>query len=263
MKIAYIGIDLLYPALLSLHRAGCEIKKIFTCDTDNKTEFNRKIISFAQEHKIPYTLDKMEKKDVERLIEEGCELIVCGGYYHRLPIDEKIPMVNIHPSLLPVGRGGWPMPVIIKEGFSKSGVTLHKISENIDEGDILLQKEFYLTNKEDLKTYMEKVEALLPDMMEELKENLAHLYLNARPQGRGEYWSLPKEEDYTVRSDMSMEEADRILRAFYGYEVIYRGRAEAFELVDAFVSSQKKRDAYFELSLRDGYIRARSVKRLD
>ena len=43
MKAAYVGIDLLYPALPALADTGCEILRVFTCETDNVTEFNTQV----------------------------------------------------------------------------------------------------------------------------------------------------------------------------------------------------------------------------
>lgn len=260
MKIAYVGIDLLYPALVALQQCDCEIQRIFTCKTDNKTEFNHKVIAFAKKNAIPYTLEKMMPVDVENLIAEGCKVVICGGYYHRIPTDARLPMVNIHPSLLPTGRGGWPMPIILKRKFSRSGVTLHKISEQIDEGDILLQEAFELEETDHLKTYMEKVGNCLPSMMKKLTKCFEELYCNAYPQGEGEYWSLPIEEDYTVRFDMTRKEADEILRSFYGYEILYIGRDRNFELIDAVSSKERQEDDFFYFPLKDGYVKTKKVE---
>lgn len=42
-EIAYVGIDALYPALPALAEAGCEIGWVFSCETDNVTEFNLQV----------------------------------------------------------------------------------------------------------------------------------------------------------------------------------------------------------------------------
>ena len=54
----------------------------------------------------------------------------------------------------------------------------------------------------------------------------------ARPQGEGEYWPCPEESNYPVTPDMDVSEADRILRAFYGYECIYRNRDEIYGVME-------------------------------
>lgn len=255
MKIAYIGIDLFYTAIECFENLGCEIIKIFTCETDNKTEFNTKIIEFAKNRDIPYTLKKMTKENIEELKNCGCQMIVCAGYYYKLPFDAKLPMLNIHPSLLPIGRGGWPMPLIIKKRFLKSGVSIHKISKKIDEGDIVLQKEFFLDKRENLKTYMQKIYDILPSMIKELIDRFDELYENATRQSDYEYWQLPSEEDYTVNHHMSMKEADIILRAFFGYEVIYKGKDKVYEIIEGVVSSKKDEAKFQYFALKDGYIK--------
>lgn len=256
MKIAYIGIDLLYPAIEEFVKSGCEIMKIFSCITDNKTEFNLDIISFAQKNNIPYTLDKIVDKDIENLIKQGCNLIVCAGYYYKLPVNENIPMINIHPTFLPIGRGGWPMPIIIKEKFIKSGVSIHKVSNRLDEGDLIIQEEFYLDKKEDLKTYMKKVYNALPKMINTLISNFDYLYENAKKQADGIYFNIPDEKDYTVYDDMIMEDADLILRAFFGYEVIYKNKDKTYEIIEGVISQKHNDDEYHYFNLKDGYIKA-------
>ena len=57
-----------------------------------------------------------------------------------LILDPQILTVNFHPALLPLNRGWYPHVHNILDG-SPAGVTLHKISERTDEGDIWLQKE--------------------------------------------------------------------------------------------------------------------------
>lgn len=257
MKIAYIGIDLFYSALEELDALGSEILEIFTCETDNITEFNVKITDFAAKRNIPCKTSRITKDDIARLLQNGCQLAVCGGYYFKIPADTKLPIVNIHPSLLPVGRGSWPMALSILRGDKKSGVTIHKIAEGFDTGDILLQEDFEIAADETHKTFMEKANQLFPDMLKELTEKFDSLWQNAAPQGDGEYWQMPDESQYTVKPDMTVEEADLVLRAFYGYECVYvrngeksviiGGRAvkcdkisgEEFPLVDGYIKIQK------------------------
>lgn len=231
MKIAYIGIDLFYIALETLFSLGCEITEIFTCETDNKTEFNIKVIDFAKKHHIPCTKQRITREDINRLKKSGCNAAVCAGYYYKIPVDCDFPIVNIHPSLLPVGRGSWPMPQTILRGFKNSGVTIHKIAEDFDTGDILLQREFKLGENETLVGFMEKVYALLPGMLKNLIKNFDELYTGAVPQGTGEYWDAPTEKDFTITPDMTADEADLILRAFSGYECIYKAGDQKYILL--------------------------------
>lgn len=221
MKIVYLGIDLLYPVLASLLDNGCEILKIFTCPTDNVTEYNTRVIQCAKDQGIPYTEQRITRADFYGLSGKGCQLFICAGYYYRIPVTQAFPMVNFHPSPLPLGRGPWPMPWIILKGLTEGGITAHKIVEKLDAGDILLQETFAVEPEETLATYMDKVSARIPGMVSRLLGSLDALWKNARPQGEGVYWNGPTADQWTVRDSMTAEEADRILRAFYGYECIY------------------------------------------
>lgn len=250
MKIAYIGIDLFFTALKSLVECGCEIAEIFTCKTDNKTEFNLKIIDYAKKNNIPYQLTRITKEDIGRLKEKGCEFAVCAGYYYRIPADTGFPIVNIHPSLLPVGRGSWPMPQTILKGLEKSGVTVHKIAEGFDTGDILIQREFELEKSETLVSFMDKVYSLIPELIKELTGKFEYLWNNAVPQTGGDYWVSPCREDMTVTREMSAEEADRILRAFLGCECYYEDK----EIIGGRAFEGLPIDE--DLPLKNGYIKA-------
>ncbi|MBQ3546068.1 MAG: hypothetical protein IJA34_13965 [Lachnospiraceae bacterium] len=255
MKIAYIGIDLFYPVLMALEKNGCEIAKIFTCKTDNITEFNVEIIDYAKKNNIPYTMDRITKEDIQELLDVGVEAIICAGYYYLIPVMKEMPMVNIHPTLLPIGRGSWPMPRIIKEKHKKSGVTMHKIEKDFDTGDIILQKEFILDKEETHSTYMNKVYELCNEMVEELILDFNNLYQEAKEQSEGEYWEIPDELEYTVTRDMSIEEADLILRAFYGYECIYKAVDKKEKVMSGRAVRYKKNiDEYIYLPIKDGYI---------
>ena len=254
MKIAYIGIDLFYPALEALETLDCEILEIFTCKTDNITEFNVKITDFAAKRNIPCKTSRITRDDIARLLQNGCEMAICGGYYFKIPADTILPIVNIHPSLLPVGRGSWPMALSILHGDKKSGVTIHKIAEGFDTGDILLQEEFEIAADETHKTFMEKANRLLREMLKKLTQNFSSLWQHAVAQGEGEYWPMPTEKQYTVTPDMTVEEADLILRAFYGYECIYDRNGEKSVIIDGRAVKCDKMLGE-EFPLVDGYIK--------
>ncbi|MBQ9679743.1 MAG: hypothetical protein IJV48_03555 [Ruminococcus sp.] len=221
MKIAYAGFDLMYSAMESLSEHN-KIMKLFTCAVDGVYETNDKVIALADRLGAPHTTDRISQSDIDALIRDGCELLVSAGYYYLIPVDGRLPMVNIHPSLLPYGRGAWPMPLAILDRLPESGVTVHKTEVGFDTGDILLQRSFKLAEDETLDSFMDKVNAYLPDMMGKLTADLDSLWNNARPQGEGEYQTQPDPEDYVLSAEDTVKYADRVLRAFYGFPCYYR-----------------------------------------
>ena len=158
------------------------------------------------------------------------------------------------------------MPVAILRRKRESGVTIHKITEQFDQGDILLQASFLLDADETHQTYMEKVYQKLPDLLGQLLTKKDELWEKAVPQTGGEYWAAPDEKDYTVDSDMTAEQADLILRAFFGYICIYRNRdgynEEMYEVTEG-RAVKRKRTSHDIMCLRDGVIEAINIRKID
>lgn len=260
MKIAYIGFDPLFPVLEALGEMDCQIIEIFTCQTDNVTEFNLQVVQFAQDRHIPCQVERITPADLRRLERAGCQLILCGGYYHRISTDTSIPMVNLHPSFLPHGRGAWPMPHAILNGDAISGFTIHKLSENFDEGDIILQRSCPIVPQDNLETLTTKLQQLAVDLVGEFIPQWEALYQMAVPQGEGVYQSYLQETDFVITPQTSVQEAAGILRAFYGYECIYQGEKQY-----AILRGVAQRDHALKIGrfpLADGGIRVESERML-
>lgn len=231
MKIAFAGFDLMAPALEALVQNN-ELLRLFTCRVDGVYETNDRVIALAKGLNVPYTLDRITKHDVEQLLNDGCELLISAGYYYLIPVDDRLPMVNIHPSLLPYGRGAWPMPLAILDGLTESGVTVHKTEKSFDTGDILLKERFTLADDETLTSFMDKVNARLPAMMHQLTADFDTLWQNATPQGEGEYQQQPDPERYVLTPKDTVKYADKVLRAFFGFPCYYQNGEDLIELID-------------------------------
>jgi phosphoribosylglycinamide formyltransferase-1 len=84
----------------------------------------------------------------ELLFDADVDLIVLAGYIKRIPEEliEEFPnaIVNIHPSLLPKygGKGMYGMLVheaVVENGEKMSGITIHYVNEEYDQGEIIQQ----------------------------------------------------------------------------------------------------------------------------
>lgn len=99
---------------------------------------------------VTFSKDSFEhtNKILDCLREKQIDFIVLAGFLLKIPqnlIDaypQKI--VNIHPALLPKfgGKGMYGDNVhkaVVASGESESGITIHYINENYDEGNIIFQ----------------------------------------------------------------------------------------------------------------------------
>lgn len=78
---------------------------------------------------------------------EGARIVVLAGYLKKIPpeITQKFFVVNLHPSLLPKfgGKGMYGIHVhraVLAAGEKTTGITVHKVSDEYDEGQILFQQ---------------------------------------------------------------------------------------------------------------------------
>jgi phosphoribosylglycinamide formyltransferase-1 len=83
---------------------------------------------------------------LDKLYDHRIDLIVLAGFLWLVPksITELFFVVNIHPALLPKygGKGMYGRHVheeVIASGDTESGITIHRVNQRYDEGDIIFQ----------------------------------------------------------------------------------------------------------------------------
>ncbi|MGE4514788.1 MAG: phosphoribosylglycinamide formyltransferase [Chryseobacterium sp.] len=123
----------------------------------------------AKNHNISNVLiprGKNFSSELSKVIPENTDLIVLAGFLSILKPefyenwDRKI--INIHPALLPKfgGKGMWGHHVhnaVIEAKEKESGATVHFVTSGIDEGEIILQKSFSITENDIPESVAEKV----------------------------------------------------------------------------------------------------------
>lgn len=224
-KVAFLGFDFFYSCLEALDDTEYQIKWLFITPRDETYEFNTKVIAKAKEYEADIIEERISRSHIEWLKKEGCDLIISAAYPHKIPVIENSPyMINIHPALLPNGRGPWPMPHAILKNLKEYGVTIHKVSEKLDEGDILLQESFPVSDEEDLETLSCKCQMKAKDLLMKVLSDFDYYWMSAKPQGKGEYWSMPTDKDRLLDWGLSVTEIKKISRAF--------GKFDSFAIFD-------------------------------
>ena len=125
--------------------------------------------------------DFYDTDKVINLLLEEADFIVLAGFLWRVP--EKIiklfhnKIVNIHPALLPKygGKGMYGMHVhnaVIENKEKETGITIHYVNENYDEGAIILQEKFRIDEKDTPDSIAKKIHQLeynyFPKVIEEI-----------------------------------------------------------------------------------------------
>ena len=100
---------------------------------------------------------------------ENIDLIILAGFLLKIPenIIKAYPhhIINIHPALLPKfgGKGMYGMHVheaVVAEKETESGITIHYVNENYDEGQIIFQAKCEVVPTDTPEMVAEKIHAL-------------------------------------------------------------------------------------------------------
>ena len=108
------------------------------------------------------------------------DLIVLAGFLWKMPVKiiDRFPnkILNIHPALLPDygGKGMYGMNIhnaVIENKEKESGITVHYVNKNYDEGRILFQKAIAINEKESSESLSKKVLKLEHSYFSKIIEN--------------------------------------------------------------------------------------------
>ncbi len=95
------------------------------------------------DHRMYSTRQEFETVVIERLNEEGVELVVLAGFMRVLTEHflKAFPLrvINIHPALLPSFPGVGVQAKAVDYGVRFSGCTVHFVNEGVDTGPIIAQ----------------------------------------------------------------------------------------------------------------------------
>ena len=134
-------------SLRALIEAGYEIPLVIT-QPDRKGNRNKMILSPVKQLALDNGLEVAQpvrlRKDeelIERLRKIAPDMIVVAAFGQILPASvleiPRLGCINVHGSLLPDLRGASPMHGAILNGLDESGVTIMRMEEGLDTGDMI------------------------------------------------------------------------------------------------------------------------------
>lgn len=213
MKIAYFGLDLGAAVMQTLLDHGHEIVSVhYALERDSRES---QLADLARAAGVPALGMKPNVDTFILLSHQEIDFVLVNGYPHRLPIGgTNLKGVNMHPTLLPEGRGPWPFPWTILKDLRETGITTHKLIDTMDAGDILLQTVYPVEEDETLDSLIAKYQIAAPKHIMRLVENFDAFWHGATPQVGGSAWPDTFREDCTLKWNCSIAELTRTIRAF-------------------------------------------------
>ncbi len=231
MKIVFMGTpDFAVKALEAL-AARHEVVCVYTREPQEagrgKKLTKSPVHEFAEAHGIlvrtPKTLRSAEAQAELKALQ--ADILVVAAYGLILPqaVIETFPLgcINIHGSLLPRWRGAAPIQRAIEAGDNESGITIMKVVEKLDAGDMLLKGSVPITAETTGETLHDAMAGLGAELIVKALDNWQNLH--AEPQDERLVTYAAKIDKAESRLDFSMpaEVLERKIRAFNPYPAVY------------------------------------------
>ena len=164
------------------HFQNSEIAEITLVASNKSDAF---VLDRAKKFDVPtFTFSRKEMDAgilLEKLQQENIDWVILAGFLLKIPVEltRAFPdrMVNIHPALLPKYGGKGMYGSFVHEavkaaGDTETGITIHLVNENYDEGRIVFQASTPLNDSDTPESIAEKIHALEHKYFPEVIEGL-------------------------------------------------------------------------------------------
>lgn len=177
---------------------------------------------YAVEHTIPVIETvKLTNEIIEHIKELRPEFLVVADYRFIIPQKllelPKTAPLNIHHSLLPKYRGPGPAPTTILKGDTKTGVTVIKIINKVDAGDIYSQKEYVMRSDETTDSLLTTLNELGAQEAINVIENFYNITPIKQDESQATVTRYITKQDGYIDLDNPPDPImlDRMIRAYY------------------------------------------------
>lgn len=113
----------------------------------------------ALELGVPLSQPDRPQATAWRALKPDIGVVIAYGHIIRRELLE-LPvhgMVGVHPSLLPKYRGAAPVPWALLHGETMTGVTIFRLSERLDDGDVIVQETVAIEPREQADTLLSRL----------------------------------------------------------------------------------------------------------
>ncbi|MDO4988013.1 MAG: formyltransferase [Synergistes sp.] len=207
--------------LEELVRAKSNIVCVFTHEDDPDEEiWFRSVKKIAEDNNIPVrTPKRLNDDEVKYFLSLDPELVL--SFYYRALIPKpvldapRLGSFNIHGALLPKYRGRACVNWAVLNGETKTGATLHVMTEKADRGDIAAQKEVEISFTDTAHDVFMKVAYAARDIIADNISALEEGKVSLTPQDESQatYFGRRRPEDGRIDWNKNAVEVYNLIRA--------------------------------------------------
>lgn len=167
------------------------------------------------------------KSEAGKIKQQNPDLIILADFGQLLSKEilnlPKIMAINAHPSLLPKYRGATPIPSAIFNGEKETGVTIIKMSPEIDKGEIVAQQAISISEMDNNFTLRDRLANLSLNVLIDVLPKIINAKVEIKPQDDSLATNSKKfkKEDGLINWQKKPEKIDRQIRALFGWPGAY------------------------------------------
>ncbi len=276
MGTSYFGV----PILKTLYQNGYPISVVYTQPpkrSNRGQKINKSPINLFSENislnvRTPQTLKNNNEEELY-LNELQPDLILVVSYGQIIPENllniPKNGFLNVHASLLPKWRGAAPIQRSIMNLDNKTGISIMKINENLDQGPICNQYSLKISNKINSEELSEKLSLLASEKILEILDNIYDGNINFKDQNHAEATYAKKIQKSEGKINWN-ENADKIIgkiNGLYPYPgAFFLFNGERYKILKAEKSDKKGKAGNiisedFEIACGEGSIKVLTIQR--
>ncbi len=241
------------PILKNIYQNGYEISVVYT-QPPRKSNRGQKlekspIHSFAEtislDVRTPEHL-KNNKSEYEYLSKLDLDLVIIVAYGIIIPKDylslSKLGFINLHASILPEWRGAAPIQRSIINKDKETGISVMKINEKLDEGDISHIFKINIEENENAQTLSDRLSNLASEKISEVIDSIFDKEVTFKPQdhSKATYAEKIKKTEGLIDWNDKAEDIIGKINGLYPYPggyFIYKG--ERYKILKAQISFNK------------------------
>ena len=241
--------DFALPPLKTLYLGGYEIVGVYTQEPKKKSrgmrELKTPIHLWAESQLLPvYFPSKLDKQSLEQFESLKPDVAILFAYGKIIPPEWlNVPIfgfINIHASLLPRWRGAAPVQRAIENNDKKSGITIMKMNEGLDEGPIIASQEIAINSETNGQTLIDQIShdscSLLYNNLEKYLKGL--LIPVDQDHEKSTYASKINKDESRLNWNSDANILEQKIRAFYPYPATwFSHKGKRYKVLKAKVSS--------------------------
>ncbi|MEQ1977119.1 bifunctional UDP-4-amino-4-deoxy-L-arabinose formyltransferase/UDP-glucuronic acid oxidase ArnA [Xenorhabdus sp. SGI240] len=208
--------------LNALVKAGFDVQAVFThTDNPNENHFFSSVARIGADLDLPVFAPENVNHPlwVERIREMQPDVIF--SFYYRNMLNQEILSLaekgafNLHGSLLPKYRGRAPVNWVVLNGETETGVTLHKMLEKPDAGDIVAQQAVQIAENDTSLIIHGKIREAAVELLDSILPQIKSGHYPSIPQDESQatYFGRRTAEDGEIVWNKSAQEINNLVRA--------------------------------------------------